>query len=77
MKYFYVASAQYFSLSFVTYYTQSGFGTKILRQKGKKQVKLYMVHSNTTRIIYKYGKNIDVIKELKMRTTEISLKKHN
>ena len=74
-KYFYVVSAKYFSLSFVPSYSQNGFGIKILRQKGKKQVKFNTVQYNTNRIINKNGKNIDAIKELRKISTDLRLKK--
>ena len=56
-----------FPLYLFSSYSLNGFGTMILNEKRKKKkLKFDAVHSNTTRIIYKYGMKIDVIIELKM-----------
>ena len=62
MKYFYIVKPQYFPLPFIASYSWNGFGIRLKSRKEKNSVKFITVHSNKTRIIYKYGKKIDVKK---------------
>ena len=52
-----------------------GLDLRFEGRKEERQVKFNTVHYNTTRIIYKNGKNIDVIKESRIISTHHPLKK--